>query len=415
MNETILVVDDDYGTVKFIETILSNYDFKPVCFTSPVDALKSCDTAKYDLIISDFFMPKMDGFEFLKRIREIDKYVPFIVITCNTDVQNAINLLKHGADDYIAKPVINEELIFRINKNIEEKHNKKVLDRIEKEKEILAIESKRMVDWKNMYAGKDIKQTGEVINLFNRTFNQSGGLVWLDILKSQTEKIDGENYKISASLIDLIIESTEANKNFFDNITFISSIDNLKLNFVPLNFDTFVDKIFSYIDNDLNSVKDYYQRKFILERTPQKIAGDLNIDLFYITKVMKELVINAIKYSPKGTDVFVGIEKNTNLPGKNIDIVVKNFPKKINAKDLNGDDIVGIPYEYSELVFDLFYTIEAYPNICSEEEWGNGTGLFIARKIAKKHNGWLETVNEIDYTKGHPVPLVKFTLTLPLI
>ncbi|HOV15000.1 MAG TPA: response regulator, partial [Spirochaetota bacterium] len=204
MNEKILVVDDDFGTLKLIETVLRKNDYIPCCFSSSLDALKSFEVTEYDLIISDFFMPEMNGEVFLDNVRQKDKYIPFIILTVNNDIQNATNLLKHGADDYISKPVVKEELIFRINKNIEEKKNKKILDRIEKEKEILNLESKRMVNWKLLYASKDVKQTDQVINLFTRTLNQGGGFVWLDILKSSTEKIDDEHYKINSSLVDLI-------------------------------------------------------------------------------------------------------------------------------------------------------------------------------------------------------------------
>ena len=127
MNEKILVVDDDFGTLKLIETILKKNNYNPSCFNMPLDALKSFEMSEYDLIISDFFMPEMNGDEFLKAVRKKDKYVPFMVLTVNNDIQNATNLLRDGADDYVSKPVIKEELIFRINKNIEEKRNKKTL------------------------------------------------------------------------------------------------------------------------------------------------------------------------------------------------------------------------------------------------------------------------------------------------
>lgn len=416
MNEKILVVDDDFGTLKLIETILKKNNYNPSCFNMPLDALKSFEMSEYDLIISDFFMPEMNGDEFLKAVRKKDKYVPFMVLTVNNDIQNATNLLRDGADDYVSKPVIKEELIFRINKNIEEKRNKKTLDRIEKEKEILSLESKRMVNWKLLYASKDVKQTDQVINLFTRTLNQGGGFVWLDILKNSLEKIDEDNYKVNSSLIDLIISSTEQSQNFFDNITFLSNLDTMELNQKSYEFYDFNKRINDVVNIDLKYLSEKYNRKFVIQQSNQNIKGYISVDTTYFEKIVKELFVNAIKYSPDGSDIILQIEKNLYFDinnGKNIDIVLKNTPKKMNAKDLDGIDIIGIPYEYSELVFDLFYTIDPFPNEFEDEEWNNGTGLYIARKILKRQNGWIKTSNGVDYTKGTPEPYIKFVITLP--
>ncbi|OHD18258.1 MAG: hypothetical protein A2086_04070 [Spirochaetes bacterium GWD1_27_9] len=416
MNEKILVVDDDFGTVKLIESILTKNNLIANCFTSPLDALKSFDMNEYDLVLSDFFMPEINGEEFLNIIRSKNKYIPFIVLTVNNDIQNAINLLKEGADDYISKPIVKEELIFRIQKNIEEKKNRKILDRIEKEKEILSLESKRMVNWKLLYATKDVKQTDQIINLFTRTLNQGGGFIWLDILKTQTEKIDEEYYKIHSALINLIIKSAEQNQLFFDNITFLSNLDSMDVQFKPYSYTEMINIFHDYIQNDLNDIAEKYKRKFIIQKANQNISGDISLNIPYFQKMLKELFINAIKYSPEDTNIYFMVEKNTSNAsnyGKNIDISIKNTPKKMNAKDLDGNDIIGIPYEYSELVFDLFYTIEAFPTGSDDEEWNNGTGLYIVRKIVKRHNGWIKTANGIDYTKGAPEPYVKFSITLP--
>ena len=84
------------------------------------------------------------------------------------------------------------------------------------------------------------------------------------------------------------------------------------------------------------------------------------------------------------------------------------------AKDLEGNSITGIPYGYSELVFDLFYTIEKFPTYLDEEEWKDGFGLYVCRKLLNKQNCLLTTVNGINYTKEPAEPFVKFTITIPV-
>jgi len=411
--EKILVVDDDYGIIKQIEVILKNNDYQPFCFTSPLEALNSFELSDYDLIISDFYMPEMSGEELLQKIRLTDKYIPFIILTINSlEIDNAIKFLKNGADDCLLKPVVADELIFRIRKNIEEKNNKRILDAVEREKSIMELESKRMVNWKLLYAAKDIKHTEQLINLFNRTLNQAGGFVWLDILRMNTKEIDEENYKISKSLVELIIQSTVQNQVFFQNITLLSNLDSLQFNFVRYSYDDFTTKILDFVSTDFEFLKTEYNRQLFMQKSSKVINCELVVDITYIKQIIKELILNALKYSPADTPIFCTIERNATKE-EYIDISVKNTPKKMEAKDFDGNDIIGIPYEYSELVFDLFYTINPFPTTYKEEEWTSGTGLYIIRKILKKHNGWIETANGVDYSREVPMPYIKFTVTLP--
>lgn len=413
MREKILVVEDDFGTQKMIETILKKNEYRPVCFSSPVEALKTFHIEDFDVILSDFYMPDMNGDKFLVEVRKENKYIPFIILTVNKDVQNAINLLKEGADDYINKPVEKEELIFRIGKNVSEKKNKRDIDRIDKEKAIMELETKRLVNWKALYAAKDVKQTEQVINLFTRTVNQDGSFIWLDLLKGQLEKLDDKFYKVKKSLIDLIIKSSERNQSFFDNIAFLSNLDSFDMNFEYFTFSELTELIYKYVEEDLAYLKEKYNRNFVVQKSNHKINGKIKIDVLYFQKIIKEILINAIKYSPDKTDIFILPEKDIDSDGKYITLSVKNTPRLMNAKNLEGEQITGIPYEYSELVFDLFYTIEAFPNPFDEEEWANGTGLFIVRKILKKFDGWIKSANGIDYTKGDPIPYIKFSINLP--
>ena len=190
----------------------------------------------------------------------------------------------------------------------------------------------------------------------------------------------------------------------------------MELNQKSYEFYDFNKRINDVVNIDLKYLSEKYNRKFVIQQSNQNIKGYISVDTTYFEKIVKELFVNAIKYSPDGSDIILQIEKNLYFDinnGKNIDIVLKNTPKKMNAKDLDGIDIIGIPYEYSELVFDLFYTIDPFPNEFEDEEWNNGTGLYIARKILKRQNGWIKTSNGVDYTKGTPEPYIKFVITLP--
>lgn len=128
MNNRILAVDDDITTLELIKEVLSAHDFSVTAFTNPAEALDRMGKERYDLILSDYFMPRMDGSEFLNEVRKIDSYLPFIFLTSNTDTQQAIILIKGGADDFVNKPFEVGELVFRIRRTIKEKKNQRSID-----------------------------------------------------------------------------------------------------------------------------------------------------------------------------------------------------------------------------------------------------------------------------------------------
>lgn len=463
MKHRILVVDDDEAILKFIEFLLikDGYDFTG--FDSPEKALRSFYNNDYSAVISDYYMPGMNGDEFLKEIRIKDKFTPFIVLTSSRDLKVVVDLMQKGADEYISKPLVNEDFIFRIEKVIKENANRRLIDKIEKEKEIAVLESKRLADWKYLYATKDTKQSEVLIELFNRTLNEGGGFAWVDLLKKEMVKSEGDKYTISSELAELIIKTSERHKAFFNNIAYIASLNSINLNVKEISYKDFLESVNNYLESDFEWIHNKYERELIIQKSNQIIDGDMIICLDYINKILKELIINAIKYSPEKTPVYVMFEKKSDVSkGDFIEIVVKNTPREMHTRksdfsrhfsnnnetssggfieshddvvlfgdddgvmlfddteikadeqDLKLDVVTGVPYEYSELVFDLFYTIEPFPVELDEEDWRGGTGLYISRKIINRHNGWIRNANGIDYSHGEPIPFVSFIVSLPL-
>jgi OmpR family response regulator RpaB len=68
------------------------------------EALAKFNQQRPDIVISDVFMPKMDGFELCRQIRKIDSTIPIVMLTSMNDVKDRISGLDAGADDYIVKP-----------------------------------------------------------------------------------------------------------------------------------------------------------------------------------------------------------------------------------------------------------------------------------------------------------------------
>lgn len=110
--EKILIVDDELIMRKLIRTFLQNYYWVDEAEDGE-DAYQMVKKDEYGLIILDVMMPKMDGWETLKKIREFCD-VPIIMLTAKGSVQDKVAGLSGGADDYLVKPFDGEELIARV-------------------------------------------------------------------------------------------------------------------------------------------------------------------------------------------------------------------------------------------------------------------------------------------------------------
>lgn len=111
--KNILVVDDEKEIAELIEIHLMSQDYNVTKAKNGVEALKLLDENHFDLVLLDVMMPKMDGKETLKRIRE--KFnIPVIMVTAKTSEKDKVEGLTLGADDYVTKPIKPLELIARV-------------------------------------------------------------------------------------------------------------------------------------------------------------------------------------------------------------------------------------------------------------------------------------------------------------
>ncbi len=112
-NLTVLIVDDEPRIIDFIRMNLEFEGFRVVDAATGYEALERLKEDLPDLILLDVMMPKMDGFETLKHIREVSN-VPVIMLTVRQEEGDRIRGLDLGADDYITKPFSPRELLSRI-------------------------------------------------------------------------------------------------------------------------------------------------------------------------------------------------------------------------------------------------------------------------------------------------------------
>lgn len=111
----ILLVEDEENIRDVVKLNLELENFEVVATGNGKDAIRYFQEQHFDLIILDVMLPEIDGFQICEQIRLTDMEVPVIFLTAKDAVGDRISGLKKGADDYLTKPFVLEELLLRIN------------------------------------------------------------------------------------------------------------------------------------------------------------------------------------------------------------------------------------------------------------------------------------------------------------
>lgn len=155
MSGKVLFIDDDRTMTAIICSMIEASGSECISCTNGEEAMALIADNHFDLVIADYFLDgKLTGLDTLLAIRQMGgkrARTPVMVISAQTDVERRIEILKKGANDYVAKPVVEEELVVRANNLITQK---KLFDRVEEQREQL----------------RNMAMTDQLTALYNRHF-----------------------------------------------------------------------------------------------------------------------------------------------------------------------------------------------------------------------------------------------------
>lgn len=123
----ILIIEDEVGISNFLKQGLEEEGYEIALAFNGSDGLLLAQTNNFDLILLDWMLPKLTGIEVCKAIREKNKSIPILFLTAKDTVQETIEGLKSGANDYIKKPFSFEELLERIKIHFRETADSEIL------------------------------------------------------------------------------------------------------------------------------------------------------------------------------------------------------------------------------------------------------------------------------------------------
>lgn len=110
----ILVVEDDKNTARLMKAVLTRAGYEVFQASDGIDALEVMDRQHIDLIVLDVMMPRMDGFEFTEHLRSCGDNTPILMVTAKQLPEERCRGFLVGTDDYMVKPVNEEEMLLRI-------------------------------------------------------------------------------------------------------------------------------------------------------------------------------------------------------------------------------------------------------------------------------------------------------------
>ncbi|MCR5207317.1 MAG: response regulator transcription factor [Eubacterium sp.] len=156
----ILIVEDEYRLADVVASRLKKENYEVDISTDGEDGLYNAESGIYDLIVLDVMLPKMNGFEILKTLREEKIDTKVIMLTARTELEDKLEGLTGGANDYVTKPFHIDELVARVNIQLRQDVKNVPKDYIEFSDIQLKTKASKLV----------CTATGEEISVINKEF-----------------------------------------------------------------------------------------------------------------------------------------------------------------------------------------------------------------------------------------------------
>ncbi|MBZ7996495.1 response regulator transcription factor [Campylobacter canadensis] len=193
----ILMIEDDLELAEILSEYLTQYDMKVDIADEPYIGLSKLNLKKYDLIILDLSLPGMDGLEVCKEIRK--KHTsPIIISSARHDINDKVEALEIGADDYLSKPYDPKELKARIISHLRRFEQIQISASEHSNKTLEYDEFKHAI----FYKGKELVLTNAEFDILSYLIKKEGGVVSREELIYNCSSINEES---SNKSIDVII------------------------------------------------------------------------------------------------------------------------------------------------------------------------------------------------------------------
>jgi len=193
----VLMIEDDLELAEILTEYLEQFDIEVETIDDPFLCVPTLSNNEYDLVILDLTLPGLDGLEVCKDIRK--RYdIPIIISSARHDIDDKVNALEFGADDYMPKPYDPRELQARIKSLLRRKPDKtKLKPKEEKEKDIVYDEEKSLIFLK----GEELNLTKAELGILRYMLKKEGGVISRDELIYNVDAISEDSTNKSIDVI----------------------------------------------------------------------------------------------------------------------------------------------------------------------------------------------------------------------
>lgn len=344
----ILIVDDEEHFRMLVKDFLMGEKFNIVDEAASGDeALDILMLNDYDIILLDIRMEGIDGIETLKQIRRIAPSTDVIMITGYADIPSAVECIKHGAREFLEKPVRMELLIEKINKILKSREEEKHLREIQIDFPTLVMHKLQL----------PLSTAKSAITLLNKGLEN----IVTEKQKELLEHIDQTLWKIDATINDLI------------DLAKLES-GNAQLEKLPVNMDELVPAICAKRENELKTKN--INLVFLIDKKVPTIEADPE----KLEKIILNILDNAIRYSSPNSSIKVSTTTiHKEVEGNLIPYIEVSI----------SDNGVGISPDILTYIFN-----KIKPDF-SDKERSTGLGLALCKLIVEAHNGFITAESQV--------------------
>jgi two-component system sensor histidine kinase/response regulator len=357
-NSTILIIDDEPALLMGLAARIKRQGYQVVTASDGSEGLLKARETLPDLILSDVMMPPPNGFE-LRKLMEQDPRlasIPFIFLTARSGVEDRVSGIRDGADDYITKPFVTEELFARIEA---------VLRRVNTARERGRAEVRAS-------AQQDMEQLKrEILQNFQHEMRTPLSNIIMPLELVVNKKFEDPEEQIQ--FVRTALSSVDRLESLVTDFILLTNIDHSDLNRIRQRVD-----INNHILLPIQKRLARYQAKGLNFASEVKGVGEIMAPRREFSHAIVHLLDNAFKFSPAGGTVKLALEMGA----------------RGGAMIRVEDEGPGIPVDMREKVFERYYQISQGDN---REQEGLGVGLFISRAVFSSLGGSLTV---LDSSKG---------------
>jgi two-component system, sensor histidine kinase and response regulator len=350
----ILVVDDDQRNVRLMESILRTNGYRVLKAYNGEEALGIVDADKPDLILLDVMMPKMSGFELCQRLkgRYETRLLPIIMVTALNALEDKVQALEIGADDFLSKPINKAELLAKVRSILRVKW---LQDELERQRMALESSNQELI---RMQGFKESMTQMVVHDLKNPLASIMGNIQLIQMQRAEMPP---------ARLEELLLRTHESARQLMRMILNILHIGKLEERKMPLRLEPV--SLHAIVRDNIEEMMGLITRDGL--RVESRVSPDLPplvADRELVGRVVANLLSNALKHTPRGGQVILDARQE----GEEIILTVSDTGE-------------GIPEELQPHIFDKF--VAGGSDASQRMLYDSGLGLTFCRLAVQCHGG----------------------------